>query len=74
MSLINKKYAIHNGESNGPTFGNGHDIYLSDKCNQNNKSFANFPGSYNCNGIYKNSQQSYSIFSGATEKNNFKVI
>ena len=31
----------------GPTFGSGHDIRISDGCNNNNDSYANFPHTYN---------------------------
>ena len=30
MSLTNNKYAIHNQENYGPTFGGGHDICIGD--------------------------------------------
>ena len=31
----------------GPTFGAGRDLYISDKCNSNNSSYAFFPSTYN---------------------------
>ena len=34
------KYSIYNNDSYGPTFGGGHDLYISNFCNQNNNSYA----------------------------------
>ena len=61
--------------SYGPTFGGGHDIYLSDKCNENNGSYTNFPHSYNlASNPYTNNQASHTAFCGAASGKNFKVI
>ena len=34
------KYSIYNNDSYGPTFGGGHDLYISNFCNQNNTNYA----------------------------------
>ena len=59
----------------GPTFGDGHDLYLADNCNINTSSYANFPYCYNRaeNKITRN-QESYNIFSGAPSGYNFRVL
>lgn len=61
----------------GPVFGghNGHDLYLIDKCHENNGSRSNFPTYYNFEGEpkYENNQESYLAFCGATKDMNFKV-
>ena len=56
----------------GPTFGGGHDLYLSDNCNTNNDSFSNFPFTYNLEGPvkYTKNQEDYATFTG---KYRFKV-
>ena len=35
--------AIYDNSSYGPTFGSGHDLYISNNCSQNNSSYCNFP-------------------------------
>ncbi len=51
MDLVQPQNAIYNDREWGPTFGGGVgsvcDIALSDKCNINKNSFANFPNAYN---------------------------
>ena len=59
---------IYRHSSYGPTFGDGHDLNLTDSCSSNNSSYANFPFRYNRAGeskIAKN-RESYTNFSGAT--------
>jgi hypothetical protein len=75
MYPIDTSCLIQNYSSYGPTFGGGNDLYISDLCNNNNNSYANFPTSYNTKDLkYKNSQNSYRSFSGATYGCNFRVI
>ena len=38
--------AIYDNSGNGPTFGNGYDLYIANSCSQNNSSYCNFPYSY----------------------------
>ncbi|CAF1297213.1 unnamed protein product [Adineta ricciae] len=38
--------AVHHGENNGPTFGNGRDLYLSNGSNTNNSSYSAFLHTY----------------------------
>ena len=74
MTNINNTVASYNYPNYGPTFGNGHDIHICDKCNVNNGSYSNFPYSFNCNGQYTNGQASYTAFSGAVKGKNYKVL
>ncbi len=76
MTLIQGKEqnAIRDYIGYGPTYGGGNDLYIADKCNQNKDSYANFPWSYNCGSKYERNQQSYTLFSGATNGYNFRVV
>ena len=38
--------AIYDHSSYGPTFGNGHDLYIASGCSSNYSSYCNFPQSY----------------------------
>jgi len=38
--------AFYDNSSYGPTFGDGHDIYIASSCTQNNSSYCNFPKTY----------------------------
>ena len=40
------KDAFYDHSSYGPTFGSGHDFYISNSCTQNTSSYCNFPYSY----------------------------
>jgi hypothetical protein len=75
MTITSHQSAVCNNYNYGPTFGGGHDIQISDKCNENNSSYTNFPSSYNlASNPYTNNQTSYTAFCGATSGRNFKVI
>ena len=75
MTLTRPQYAILCSSVYGPIFGGGADICISDKCDANSNSHANFPSSYNfASKPYANSQASYSAFSGATNGRSFKVV
>ena len=75
MTLTQPQYAICCHSNYGPIFGDVHDIVISDKCDANNQSYANFPHSYNfASKPYANSQASWTAFSGATDGKNFKVL
>lgn len=67
--------ALHSHPSNGPLFGGGHDLYISDGCNVNQNSAANLghtyksPHSYNSEesqkylaGIYRFEVEDYEVF------------
>ena len=73
---INQNNFIYCHASYGPTFGAGHDLYLSDACHNNRNSSAKFPSQYNKRrGIkYENNQETYKLFCGATNGDNFRVI
>jgi hypothetical protein len=66
--------AIYDKFDWGPVFGNGFDLYIANKCNQNSDSGANFPSSYNRGSKYQYNQQSWTLFSGATNGYKFKVV
>ena len=72
----NENCLIYCYDGYGPTFGGGNDLCISDDCNSNNKSYSNFPSTYNFEGSNKivNNQQSYTNFSGATNGYNFSVV
>ena len=73
---IDESNLIHGYSGYGPTFGDGHDLYLADSCNSNTSSYTNFPHRYNRageNGIINN-QESYTNFAGATNGKNFRVL
>ncbi len=77
MTLIQGKeqYAIWDHCNWGPIYGEFvSDLLIGDKCNQNKNSFTYFPDSYNCGSKYERNQQSYTLFSGATDGNYFRVI
>ena len=38
--------AIYDNSGYGPTFGNGHDLYIANSCSNSNSSYCNFPHSY----------------------------
>ena len=42
----NNNYAFYDNQTYGPTFGNGHDLYIADKSNINNSSYCNMQGSF----------------------------
>ena len=67
---------IYHIEGNGPAFGtkDGGDISIKDDCNNIRNSLCNFPYGYNrvVNKL-KNNQESYKLFSGATNGRTFKV-
>ena len=74
----NENYLIFCSNGCGPTFGNvfHSDLCIWDDCNSNNKSYSNFPKTYNFEGSNKivHNQQSYTNFSGATNGRNFRVV
>ena len=44
--VTNTSFSVYRGSSCGPTFGEGHDIYIADNANQNANSYTNFGTSY----------------------------
>jgi hypothetical protein len=46
FKLSSGSNAIYFWSNHGPTFGNGHDIYVADKCNVNNSSYTNLGNGY----------------------------
>lgn len=58
----------------GPIFGTGADLWISDQCDHNHGSYANFPFLYNTEDKkYKNGQDAYCAFTGATKDKFFSV-
>ena len=66
---------IFNHDCFGPLFGNN-DIYISDGCNNGRNSYGDFPSAYNRAGEDKltKNQDSYRMFSGATDWDKFRVV
>jgi tRNA U34 5-carboxymethylaminomethyl modifying GTPase MnmE/TrmE len=46
LELTDPYKAIMNDKNAGPIFGKGHDIFISDKCNEGKTSLMNYPWSY----------------------------
>ena len=61
--------------SYGPTFGGGRDMCISDGCNSNSSSYANFPSTYNRAGENKlaKNKDTWRMFSGG-DTSSFRVI
>ena len=66
----NYSWAIYDNSDYGATFGEGHDLYISNDFSNNNKSYVNFPYSYK-----DNIGKGKSIFTGDSNNNNdiFKI-
>ena len=58
--------AIYDNSSYGPTFGNGHDIYIADGCKSNTNSYCNSNYSY---GFYN----SYNLINTGSQQTTFQV-
>ena len=58
---VYSSYAIYRYSSYGPTFGDGHDIYIADNANQNTSSYNNFGTSYS---LPNNVTDRYTILAG----------
>ena len=65
------KYSIYCNPSYGPTFGGGHDLYISDKSNTSNGSNGNIGHSFNNGTLTYNTQQAYTAWTGQTSGSNF---
>ena len=70
MKLIDSERAVVKGKSEGPIFGSGHDIFISDYCNDGRKSYAKLPESYHFD---LTGQEAWSEFCGNKEGYDFKV-
>ena len=62
------QYAVNHSSSSGPTFGGGHDIYVSDNYFNNNRSYCNFGHTY-----LDSLGKGKSIFTGDANNSNTKV-
>ena len=74
--IPNTNKLILRDKNSGPIFGSlGGDINISDRCDKNKNSFAEFPHFYNRGGVNNimRNQESYRMFSGAKEGSKFKV-
>mmetsp|Transcript_7087 Transcript_7087/g.6342 ORF Transcript_7087/g.6342 Transcript_7087/m.6342 type:complete len:127 (+) Transcript_7087:1231-1611(+) len=49
-------YAIYGYSTYGPSFGGGHDLYISDNCNTNNGCYSNFNHTYDAKDQSGNNQ------------------
>ena len=66
-------YLIYSSSVNGPAFGYGLDIFITDRCNDNRESGANFPTTYNRASGKKlgNNKETHHKFAG---DRNFRVL
>ena len=64
----NTNDSVYHHSSYGPTFGGGHDIYISSDYTNNNNSYSNFPYSYQ-----DTLGKGYSIFTGDNNSSSFKL-
>ena len=58
--------AVYHNSSYGPTFGNGHDLYISNSCKSNNNSYCNSNYSY---GFFN----SYNLINPGSQNTAFQV-
>lgn len=81
FSLTNKEkypnvqtmYGNYGNLNYGPTFGGGHDFYISANSSTTNTSYFNFPHSYN-NGKYVAGLAAQTAFCGSTTNYNARVM
>ena len=76
MVNIDNRYLIYCGANYGPLFGLGGDLFIGDSCkDKKDRSWANFPNSYNKQGPnkYVQNEETYKMFSGAINSYNFRV-
>lgn len=64
----NDSNTVYHNSSYCPTFGGGHDIYISSNSNSNTSSYSNFPSTYN-----DTTGKGRSIFTSNTGNQNFQV-
>jgi hypothetical protein len=57
--------AIYDSTGYGPTYGNGHDIYVASNSNQNTNSYTNFGSGYKTYELGDNTQSAKEFFAGA---------
>ena len=62
-------YCLYDYNSYGPTWGNGHDLYICNNSTTTNSSYSNFPTAYNAPEV--KGVESKSILAGAY---NFKIV
>lgn len=67
--MANSAYSIYCNVSYGPTFGNGHDLYLQNGPNGS----TTFPTAYN-NNRGGTSQPNYTLMCGNPSSNSFKIL
>ena len=68
MKIYKPEYAIYN--DNGITFGNGHDIFISDNSNSNTNSYSNLGSTYKLDGYVDGSNDANRFLAGSY---NFRV-
>ena len=57
----------------GPTFGDGHDIYIAETCNQNFTSYCNVNQTHKNANYTGNNSESWKLLIGSQQNYNFKV-
>lgn len=71
--LNNGCFAVTGNSYTGPFFGGGSDLAISNRANQDNSSYANFPHTFNYHNKYAANQAAHSSFSGAPNGYRFKI-
>ena len=64
---------IYNKEKTGPVFGSGHDLIISNNCNQNKNSCANIQTTYFIDGVKPKVGKPEDITFEFSGESNFKV-
>jgi len=73
MSLLRTDKAIQCIPTEGPVFGGGSDLAVTNLCHMNLTSCTNFPFSYNCDGKYHYNQEAWKALTGVSEGKFFKI-
>lgn len=59
------QFAIGCDESEGPIFGEGHDIYIANNCHVQMQNYSNFPYSYKCPNVMVQPSKDKSLLAGS---------
>jgi len=61
----NTQYSSNNNSGYGPTFGGGHDIYISNNCDSNSTSYSNVGYTYSLDGYSYGSNDAKNFLAGS---------
>ena len=74
MLLNTAKKAIQCNPNQGPLFGGGCDLSITDRCDRDSESVSNFPYSFNNEEkTYKFNQESWTKFTGNPKGRNYQI-